>query len=404
VNVEVKKLAPVLAAVVLGVVFYGGVAHFFPMGFAPAVAVMGGMIIVAIVSARDATQKTGISDQAEALAALEDEVWIIDRTTDDILYRNRAAAARGAIGSTDDILALDQRYILRDLLSGSVAPQLCTLYNEGKIFRPSIVCLGPRQVMLVLHDITQEVAEQQVKSDFISTVSHELRSPLTSIKGAMGLLLSNAAGRLPDPARELLEISHRNADRLVVILNDILDLQKIVDEGLGFEKVPVDAGALVHEAIAASSMFSQRFDLKVEVVGAQRPVVLNSDPNRIMQVLGNLLTNAAKFSRPHSTVEVTIEDKARTVSFHVQDQGEGIRLEDQSKIFERFADLENSDRQRKGGSGLGLSICKAIVDRLGGSIGFESTPGVGTTFSFHLPKGGAVVVGGHNKTEKCDVG
>lgn len=387
-NDKLNIAIPMLCAVFFWVTCYAMASLILPATLSQAVAMASGFGITAIVSVVLTRRRLQLPEHALALAAIEGEVWVIDRATGRISYRNTAAQARVAAKRADDIVPPDQRYILRNLIRQATVPACCTLRVGGQIFRPSVVCVGgPRKLMLVLTDITQEIAEQQVKNDFISTVSHELRSPLTSIKGSMGLLLSNAAGQLPDPARDLLEISHRNADRLVVILNDILDLQKIADDGLAFERVPVDASALIHEAIAASSIYWKRFDLKVDVIGAQDPVLLNSDPNRIMQVLGNLLTNAAKFSRLHSTITVLVEDKDDVISIHVRDQGEGIGAEDQKKIFKRFADLANSDRQKKGGSGLGLSICKAIVDRLGGTIGFESTAGVGTTFSVHLPKG-----------------
>lgn len=405
VNDKLNILIPILIAVIWGGGWYGVATLIAPAAVAQATAVTGGLILTAVVSVVMARRRVQIPEQALALAAIESEVWVIDRATGWISYRNTAAETRVKARRADDIVPPDQRYILRNLLRQAVVPGCCTLRIGEKTYRPSVVCVGGlRQLMLVLCDITQEIAEQQVKNDFISTVSHELRSPLTSIKGSMGLLLSNAAGQLPDPARELLEISHRNADRLVVILNDILDLQKIADDGLAFESVPIDASALIHEAIAASSIYLQRFDLKMDVIGTQNPVMLNSDPNRIMQVLGNLLTNAAKFSRLHSTITVIVEEKDKTISIHVQDQGEGIGADDQKKIFGRFADLANSDRQKKGGSGLGLSICKAIVDRLGGNIRFTSTLGVGTTFSVHLPKGD--VMGGETQvvTQQYDAG
>jgi len=192
---------------------------------------------------------------------------------------------------------------------------------------------------------------------------------------------------LPKPARALLDIAHRNAARLVLIINDILDLQKIVDGGMEFVAEEVDAAALVHEAIAASALYLQRIDLEMEVVGAQAPVLLLSDPNRIIQVLGNLLSNAAKFSKPHGKITVCIAQTAVCVTISVRDEGAGIPEIEQNKIFKRFADMTNSDRQKKGGSGLVLSICKAIVEKLGGSIGFESMQNVGTTFFVNIPRG-----------------
>ncbi|WP_299028210.1 HAMP domain-containing sensor histidine kinase [uncultured Sulfitobacter sp.] len=333
----------------------------------------------------------------DALQALPDEVWLIDVESGRVQYLNAAASTR--IGAdlnlrpdlrVDDIFPNSQPAVLRGLLVRTDQSALPDVRIATSTFRPRIKQLDDgRTVMLMLQDVTQAVEEERAKADFISTVSHELRSPLTSIKGSMGLLLSNAAGELPTPARNLLEIAHRNAERLVLIINDILDLQKIVDGGMDFEKRPVDAAALVHEALDASSLFMQRFDLTIDVVGAEGPVEIMSDPNRIIQVLGNLLTNAAKFSRPHSTVTITLTQTPECIKIVVRDQGAGIPQDEQCKIFDRFTDMSNSDRQQKGGSGLGLSICKAIVDSLDGSIGFESVEGVGTAFHIILPRGSA---------------
>lgn len=385
-----KTPLTVFGALALGAVWYLVAGGTFPASIAQIVAVTGALLIAAVLPVLALRAPTHLSDQAIALDVMAQEVWVVDRTNGCITYANTTASDRIKPRHASEIIPPDQRGILDGILRDCCVPQDCVLQVGAVSFRPSVTCVtGTPLVMLVLYDVTQEIADERLKDAFISNVSHELRTPLTSIKGSMGLLLSNAAGELPKPARDLLEISHRNADRLVVILNDILDLQKISDDGMVFECAPVDASALVHEAIAASSISMQRLDLTVDVQGAQGPVMINSDANRIMQVLGNLLSNAAKFSRPHSRVSITVEEDAQSVTFHVRDEGDGIAEQDQAKIFQRFADMANSDRQQKGGSGLGLSICKAIVDRLGGSIRFESTAGVGTTFSFWLPKVGA---------------
>jgi signal transduction histidine kinase len=238
----------------------------------------------------------------------------------------------------------------------------------------------------MLNDISARQIEERKKSEFISTVSHELRSPLTSIKGSMGLLLSKAAGDIPDKALSLLEIAHRNADRLVLIINDILDLEKIAAGRMEFEIKDVDLSELVEETRRANAMLHQRFDLEIKVNGTDKPRVVRTDPNRIIQVLTNFLSNASKFSAANSKIEIMVEDLEDDIRISVRDEGAGIPKKDQHKIFERFADLGNSDRVGKGGTGLGLSICKAIIEGLGGSIGFNSKEGVGTTFFFALPK------------------
>lgn len=378
----------VLGAIAVGAIWYVAISGSFTSSLAQIVAVTGALAIAAVLPLFALPARSHLPDRALALDLMTHELWVVNRTNGGITYANAAALNRVNARYASEIVSPDQCGILDDILRDGRVPKNCVLHVGEAFLRPSVTYVsGTSQMMLVLSDITQQIADERLKDAFISNVSHELRTPLTSIKGSMGLLLSNAAGELPKPARDLLEVSYRNAERLVVILNDILDLEKIADDGMVFEKAPVNASALVREAIAASSISMQRLDLTVDVQGAHGPVMLNSDANRIMQVLGNLLSNAAKFSRPHSSVSVIVEDDAQSVTFHIRDEGEGIAQEDQAKIFQRFADLANSDRQQNGGSGLGLSICKAIVERLGGSIRFESTAGVGTTFSVWLPKG-----------------
>jgi signal transduction histidine kinase len=217
-------------------------------------------------------------------------------------------------------------------------------------------------------------------------VSHELRSPLTSIKGAMGLLLSKATGELPPKAVGMLEIAHRNADRLILIINDILDLEKISSGEMEFELQDTDMAEIVREACKANDMLQQRFGVTLRTVGCDDPLPVRTDPNRIIQVLTNLLTNAYKFSKPGGTITIEINQEDSQLRVSVQDEGAGIPASEQHKIFERFADMTNADRATKGGTGLGLNICKAIIEGLGGTIEFESKEGVGSTFNILLPK------------------
>ena len=203
----------------------------------------------------------------------------------------------------------------------------------------------------------------------------------------MGLLLSKGAGELPEPTRKLVGVAHRNAERMALMLNDILDTQKIAEGRMTIESKAFDLAELIHSVIDASALFFQRFDLTIDLVGADVPLLVSSDAKRIIQVMDNLLTNAAKFSKTGSRITVKLKSSAYGVTILVQDEGIGIPNRDHGKIFERFADMSNSNRDKNGGSGLGLSICKAIIDSLGGRIEFESAEGVGTVFQVGLPKG-----------------
>lgn len=354
--------------------------------------------------------RTDVTETHELLAArdisqvmdeMKDDIWIVDCDMMAATYMNRTALGRLGMdtitGKTVPLAHLKGFEGVGSIVAtcremrktGADNAQFETGFC-GKPFHISITRLKvgtlKGRYMILMADMSTRVAEEQRKSDFISTVSHELRSPLTSIKGAMGLLLSRAAGELPDKAVSMLEIAHRNADRLVLIINDILDLEKIAAGRMEFDRRDVNLTDLVAETKNANAVMNHRFAVHVESTNDESPIWINTDPNRIIQVLNNFLSNACKFSKPGSTVRIMIEEQYDSVRVAVKDQGEGIPMKDQHKIFERFADMENSNRSAKGGTGLGLSICKAIVEGLGGNIGFETTEDAGTTFYFVLPK------------------
>jgi PAS domain S-box-containing protein len=356
------------------------------------------------ISARtDVTQHHKLSaqrDTALTLHELRDDVWIVDEQTLEFRYMNRSAMARfgwpeevyGGKSLMDLALKSDAAAILdvcADLHRSGEPLARREMAVLGSHFDVTVKLLrdGPHEgrFLILLNDISDRLAQEQVKADFVSMVSHELRSPLTSIKGSMGLLLSGAAGPLPDKARNLLDISHRNADRLVLIINDILDLEKITTGRMDFSVETVNMSELVNEAIAASAIYVKNFGQKLRTSGLEQDITIRTDPNRVIQVLTNLISNASKFSEPNDTIHITCEARSDGVRVSVRDEGVGIPAKDQHKIFKRFADLSNSDRSSKGGTGLGLSICQAIVENLGGSIGFRSQPGTGTTFHFTLP-------------------
>lgn len=393
-QIDIAKTAIVLGGVAIGIVSYAAMRALVPsgQGIESMVPVLGGLVAAALVPAFLSHQRSAPADEFAAFDLIADEVWLVTGKSHKLRYANAAATLRSGLSAHGqpntvvwDSVPRDQHAALRAALS--MQDITADIIIGQQSFQPIVTQVqGSKTLMLVLRDVTRVRADAAAQDDFISTVSHELRSPLTSIKGSMGLLLSNAAGELPKPARGLLEIAHRNAERLVLIINDILDLQKIIDGGMAFDAQDVDVAELVHEAIAASSLYLQRFDLEVNVVGADDPIVLQSDPNRIIQVLGNLLTNAAKFSKPHGTVTVSVTQTQQEVTISVRDEGMGIPAAEQGKIFERFADMSNSNRHKNGGTGLGLSICKAIIDTLGGRISFESVEGEGTTFRVCLPR------------------
>jgi signal transduction histidine kinase len=227
---------------------------------------------------------------------------------------------------------------------------------------------------------------ERLKNEFISVVSHELRTPLTSIHGSLDLVVQGECGEVPPEARRFLEIAHRNSQRVVRLVNQILDLQKIESGELGFEVRPVALAPLLAEGIETNQTYAGRFEVRIALHGEPPAVNVRADPDRLLQVLTNLLCNAARFSPPGETVTVRAARLPGHVKVSVSDRGPGIPDEFRARVFQTFAQAATAAGRPREGSGLGLSISKAIVERLGGRIGFESEAGRGTTFHFEVPE------------------
>lgn len=236
----------------------------------------------------------------------------------------------------------------------------------------------------VVRDVDERKRVDQMREEFIS-VNHELRTPLTSIRGALGLLAGGMAGELPPQAKSLLDIAASNSERLVRLINDILDIEKVESGTLGFRMESMDLGSALGQALEVNAVYARYYDVALRLVRSEPGVFVLGDPDRIQQVLANLLSNAAKFSPRGGTVEVELARAGERVRVSVSDHGPGIPGEFRTRVFERFAQADASVARQERGTGLGLSISKAIVERHGGRIWFESEPGVRTTFSFDLP-------------------
>jgi PAS domain S-box-containing protein len=241
-------------------------------------------------------------------------------------------------------------------------------------------------VLSVIVDISERLRNDRLKDEFVSTVSHELRTPLTSIAGSLGLLAGGAGGQMPEPTMRLLKIAHKNSERLVRLINDILDIEKIESGKIVFNLTRVDVPALVEQAIEANRGFSESFAVQVRLEPPARAAFVRADPDRFVQVVTNLLSNACKFSPRGEEVVVAVEERTDSVRISVRDHGPGIPEDFKPRIFEKFAQADATDARQKGGTGLGLSIVKQIVTLLGGSVGFEAAPGGGTNFWVELPR------------------
>ncbi len=228
----------------------------------------------------------------------------------------------------------------------------------------------------------QKAAEEvsRFKSEFTSTVSHELRTPLTSIRGSLGLISSGVMGALQPEVNKLISIACNNTERLLFLINDILDIEKIESGKMDFVMGPVDLMLLLKQALEANQPYGEQYKIRYLLTDVIADVKVNADTDRLMQVMNNLLSNAAKFSPEGAVVEISVVWFEEMVRINVRDYGTGIPLQFQSRIFEKFSQADGSDTRKVGGTGLGLSISKAIMEQMEGAIGFETDEGKGATF------------------------
>jgi PAS domain S-box-containing protein len=242
-------------------------------------------------------------------------------------------------------------------------------------------------VVVSFTDVTDRRAVERMKNEFVSVVSHELRTPLTSIRGSLGLLASGALGPLSADAQRMADIAVSNTDRLVRLVNDILDLERIESGQIELQRSWVPVATLVDDAVAAVAGVAERRGVELRVATTEGAVRVDAD--RIVQALANLLSNAVKFSVAGQVVELraTVGDGVLRVT--VADQGRGIPVDMQERIFDRFQQVDASDARDRAGTGLGLAIVKSIVEQHGGTVSVRSAPGEGSTFTLALPSDGS---------------
>jgi PAS domain S-box-containing protein len=234
-----------------------------------------------------------------------------------------------------------------------------------------------------LLDISERNEVERMKKDFLSTVSHELRTPLTSIRGSLGLLGAGVMGELPPDACSMVKVAERNSVRLIALINDILDFDKLESGKMEMDLRPTPLMRVLERSIESISAFAVQEGVAIELHCGN--VMVLGDEARLGQVAVNLLSNAVKYSRPGGTVAVTAIADGASIEVRVQDQGRGIAPELQKRLFRRFQRSDSSDARTTPGTGLGLAICKAIVEQHGGSVGVQSVDGEGSTFWFRIP-------------------
>ncbi|PLZ97728.1 histidine kinase [Fischerella thermalis CCMEE 5268] len=256
--------------------------------------------------------------------------------------------------------------------------------------------------VVIFKDITERQIIERMKDEFVSVVSHELRTPLTSIRSALGLLARGSLNNQPEKSQRMLEIAFDNTNRLVRLINDILDIERINSGKVTMHKQICNVTDLMIQAVDEMRAMAEKAEIHLELTPVSVQVWV--DPDRIIQTITNLLSNAIKFSPPNSTVWLSAELETREntaikiikeidtspsnssyLLFQVKDQGRGIPEDKLEKIFDRFQQVDASNSRHQGGTGLGLAICRSIVQQHGGKIWVESTLGKGSTFYFTLP-------------------
>lgn len=239
----------------------------------------------------------------------------------------------------------------------------------------------PNYLVLQMADLTEARKMDRMKSEFVSTVSHELRTPLTSIRGSLGLVTQPFAAQLTDAGQELVEIAAENCERLIALINDILDIDKIASGEMRLDMKAHDVTVLIDQTIKANLGYADKFGITIERGDVPSNRYINVDQDRFVQILSNLISNGIKFSGESTHVNLSArETEAGTVRISVTDHGTGIPEEFRYRIFGKFAQADSSTARSKNGTGLGLHISRQLVERMNGTIGFDSEIGVGSTF------------------------
>jgi PAS domain S-box-containing protein len=247
-----------------------------------------------------------------------------------------------------------------------------------------VVGSGSDFFSIFLRDISLRKKVDQMKNELVATVSHELRTPLTSMRASLSLLDSGAVDGVPDDAKELIDIAHRHCERLVRMVNDMLDVEKVESGHIHLVRVDQEVRPILRDAVAAMQGHAHQAGVDIACAGTLPGVRAEVDGDRLTQVITNLLSNAIKFAPAGSKVEAALGWHGDGLRISVLDRGPGIPAAFRGRIFQRFAQSDEESARRQG-SGLGLSISKQIVEEHGGRIGFEDREGGGTAFHVDLP-------------------
>lgn len=243
-----------------------------------------------------------------------------------------------------------------------------------------------KSYVVVAADIGERLRHEQQKDEFVTMVHHEVRAPLTAVRGAIGLLKGGVAGELGERGQELVEIALRNSERMGRLVNDILASRKLDSGRMEFHFEKVELMPLVEQAIDSTSAYAAKHEVRFELEEGVPGAIVRVDPDRMIQVLTNVLSNAVRFSAADDVVTVRVSRHDQLLRVAVADTGPGISDDFREHVFEAFARGEHDDWRHRSGTGLGMSISKGIIEELGGAITFETEIGVGTTFFVDIPE------------------
>jgi signal transduction histidine kinase len=296
----------------------------------------------------------------------------------------RALAATGDLNSTEPIRIGERVYEPRAL------PIASPIQTTGNLLGWSVTLFDiterERTAEALRQALDQAEAANQAKSEFLAVISHELRTPMTSVRGGLDLTLNGAIGEVSDPVKDLLGIVHRNAVRLQKLIEDILQLQKLDLSAVSFDLQNIDPDKFLRETIEA---YEGSADNRVDISMVSHEVVehMRADPVRLSQVIGKVLSNAIKFSPDGAQVECSASIAGPNVRLSIRDNGIGIPENAEDRVFGRFTQVDGSSTRSSDGTGLGLHIAKLLIEHMGGSISYESQLGAGTTFHIDIPVG-----------------